>query len=256
MSELPVVRLAVSNHKHNRDALHTKRHKENPGILIAYPYLHTFLKHQHVYGYRDWVLDSGAFSAHNSGIEINLQDYIDTCKRLRDTDTTLSEVYALDVIGDWRETLRNTQEMWRQGVEAIPTYHLADRDWSVLIGLARDYPKIAIGGISELRGKAKMQFAEQCFARVWPKRVHGFACASEKLVMGIPFHSTDATTWEMAPCTYGRWNSFGGNASTKGGGKYMSVRGSHQNLRTEIEWYLDLEKRARQRWRKEMELLG
>ena len=35
----------------------------------------------------------------------------------------------------------------------------------------------------------------------------------------------------------------------------MSVRGSSQNLRAEVEWYLELEKKAQVRWRKEMELL-
>ena len=36
----------------------------------------------------------------------------------------------------------------------------------------------------------------------------------------------------------------------------MSVRGSSQNLRAEVEWYLRLEQRARQRWRKEMAMIG
>ena len=33
------------------------------------------------------------------------------------------------------------------------------------------------------------------------------------------------------------------------------MRGSRQNLRAEVEWYLDLERRARERWRKEMQKL-
>ena len=46
-----------------------------PALLVSYVYLEPFLKNQHRYCYRDWVLDSGAFSAHNSGTEIKLQDY-------------------------------------------------------------------------------------------------------------------------------------------------------------------------------------
>ena len=36
----------------------------------------------------------------------------------------------------------------------------------------------------------------------------------------------------------------------------MSVRGSRQNLRAEVEWYLRLEQRAQQRWKKEIALIG
>jgi hypothetical protein len=56
----------------------------------------------------------------------------------------------------------------------------------------------------------------------------------------------DATNWEIGPCKFGRWQSYG----------KMSVRGSKQNLRAEVEWYLALEQRARQRWKKEMAKLA
>lgn len=211
-----------------------------PALLVSYIYLEPFLKNQHRYAYRDWVMDSGAFSAHASGTEINLRDYIDCCKRLSDKDKTLTEVFALDVIGDWKASLKNTKRMWKQGVEAIPCFHYGE-PWTVLKGLCKDYPKVAIGGCVGMRDKDA--FAGQCFARVWPHKLHGFGFGSEKSLMLYPWHSVDATNWEMGPCAYGRWNAFGGK---------LSVRGSQQNLRAEVEWFLDLERRARDRWRKEM----
>ena len=75
--------------------------------------------------------------------------------------------------------------------------------------------------------------------------MHGFGFGSEKSVMLVPWHSVDATNWELGPCRFGRWQSFG----------KMSVRGSKQNLRAEVEWHLDLERRARNRWAKEMAVL-
>ena len=214
-----------------------------PALLVSFYYLKPFLENKHRYYYRDWVLDSGAFSAHASGVKIDLQEYIDVCRRLLTEDQTLVEVYALDVIGDWRASLKNTEEMWRQGVPAIPCFH-ANEPWDALLGTARDYPKIALGGVALAKSKKKMGWAAQCFARVWPKRIHGFAFGSEKAIMTLPFHSVDATNWEIGPCKYGRWASFN-NAQ-------ISVRGSQQNLRSEVEWYLELEARARQRWKKEM----
>ncbi len=63
--------------------------------------------------------------------------------------------------------------------------------------------------------------------------------------MALPWHSVDATNWELGPCKFGNWKSFGN----------MSVRGSKQNLRAEVEWYLELERLAQHRWRITMEKL-
>lgn len=211
-----------------------------PALLISYVYLPTFVEKQLMYAYRDWALDSGAFSAHVSGTEIDLQDYINCCKALLESDTTLTEVFALDVIGDWKASLRNTEEMWRQGIPAIPCFHYGE-PWDLLKGLAKDYPKVAIGGCVGKRDKDA--FAGQCFARVWPKALHGFGFGAEESILMYPWHSVDATNWETGPCAFGRWRAFGGN---------LSVRGSSQNLRAEVEWFLDLELRARERWKTEM----
>ena len=144
----------------------------------------------------------------------------------------------MDVIGDWTASLKNTKEMWRQGVPAIPCYHHGE-PWDVLKGMAKDYPKIALGGVAMKHG-IKNKFAEQCFARVWPKRMHGFGYGSEKSIIALPWDSVDATNWEVGPCKYGRWIQFG----------QMTVKGSNQNLQGEVEYFLKLEKRARAKFGK------
>ncbi len=214
---------------------------EKPALLVSYVYLDPFLKNQKQFHYRDWVLDSGAFSAHNSGREIKLDDYIDTAKRLLEEDQTLTEVFALDVIGDHKASLKNCERMWKKGVAAIPTFHRGS-DERDLKHIAKDYPKIALGGVAMLRGSAKMDWAKQCFARVWPCRIHGFGFGAESQIMTLPFHSVDATNWEVGPCKFGSWRAFG----------KMSVRGSNHNLKAEVEHYLRIERKAQDKWRKEM----
>ena len=250
--EGPTVRLAVCPHSETGGANSVEHHLDGcgladeratrPALLVSYVYLAPFLKNRSRYAYRDWVLDSGAFSAHNSGTEIKLEDYINCCKELQASDPTLTEVFALDVIGNWKASLKNCEAMWRQGVEAIPCYHVGEPE-AELRAMAKDYPKIALGGCVGFKQKRK--FAEQAFARVWPKAIHGFGFGSETDVMALPWHSVDATNWEIGPCKFGRWNAFG----------KMSVRGSKQNLRAEVEWYLDLERRARQKWAAAMKQL-
>lgn len=259
--EAPTVRLAVTTAMEScaadsatdpsRYPMHRARRDGGellaPALLVSYVYLAPFRRHRARYAFRDWVLDSGAFSAKQLGTVIDLNAYIATCQELLATDPQLTEVFALDVIGDWRGTVRNTERMWAAGVPAIPAFHVG-APWELLLDLARQYPKIALGGAVGYR--AKLPWAQQAFARI--KRdlghlvpIHGFGFGGAEAVMALPWHSVDATNWEIGPCKYGRWARFG----------QMSVRGSQQNLRSEVEWYLDLERRARARWRAEMAAL-
>jgi hypothetical protein len=216
-----------------------------PALLCSFFYLKPWLKVYKTFRYSNWALDSGAFSAMNSGAQIDLDEYIETCQMLKKTDPTLVEIFALDVIGDWRATAKNVDKMWKAGVEAIPTFH-PGAPWSELVRLAKTFPKIALGGLAKKRNNYKTAFIGHCFKRVWPAKIHGFAVAGESLVLGFPFHSVDSTSWELGPCGFGSWKSFG----------RMSWRGSAQNLRTEIDWYLRLQEKARSRWAREMRLLG
>lgn len=212
-----------------------------PGLLVSFAYLRQFQANRHRYRFRDWVMDSGAFSFANSGKVIALDDYIKACHSLTRTDDRLVEVFALDVIGDWRQSAKNTAAMWAAGLQVIPCFHYGEPE-DALLEMAATYPKIAIGGVAYKRGASKVKWAEQVFARVWPKKIHGFAFASEDAVLSLPFHSTDASSWEIGACGFGNWRQFG----------HMTVRGSNQDLRGEVGAYLDLEERARVRWRKQM----
>jgi hypothetical protein len=173
-----------------------------PSLLISFFYIDGFLANQKRYCYRDWVLDSGAFSAHNSGHPIDLSEYIECCQKLMAEDPTLVEIFALDDIGDWRISKKNTERMWAEGIPAIPTFHFGE-PWEELKEMAATYPKIALGGMVGQTVGPRDKWIGQCFSRVWPKRIHGFGLAGEKTVMSFPFHSVDATNWEIGPCLTG-----------------------------------------------------
>jgi hypothetical protein len=212
-----------------------------PGLLVSYWYIKGFMDEREHYHFRDWVMDSGAFSAANSGKVIDLQEYTEFCLKMMAEDEKLSEIYSLDVIGDWKGTRKNTEAMWAEGVPAIPTFHIG-QPWDVLIGMAEDFPKIALGGMAGLGGGRQsviIRWLGQCFARVWPKPIHGFAACSKKALRSFPFHSVDASSWELGPTKYGNWKSLGG---------YASVRGSEHNLRSEVDWWLQFERAAQARW--------
>jgi len=215
-----------------------------PALLVSYVYLEPFLKSQSRYCYRDWMMDSGAYSAYNSGQVIDLQAYIDKCHELLASDPTLVEIIALDVIGSAKGSLANSLKMKEAGLEVIPVFHVGE-DYGILSEYCEAFQKV---GLSCRFGEplaVSLKFYDQCFARQWPKKFHSFGWISEAMLMRYPFHSGDSSSWEAGPCAFGNWKSFG----------KMSVRGSKQNLRAEIEWYLKLEERLRVRWKKQMQEL-
>lgn len=215
-----------------------------PALLVSYWYWRTFGQERSYYHFRDYSLDSGAFSAHHSGATIDLGEYIEFCRDRLTNDPQCTEVFALDVIGDWRASLKNTEAMWEAGVPAIPAYHVGEPA-HVLKHMADTYPKIALGGAVGMRGPTKIAFAKAAFAQVWPKPIHGFGFGGQQQLMAVPWHSVDATNWETGPCRFGSWKSMPGGTH----------RGGNQPLRMEVEWYLRLEQRGRARWRREMKLL-
>ncbi len=212
-----------------------------PALLVSFFYLALWEKLQATVHFRDWVMDSGAFSAHASGDPIDLDEYMDKCEELLTTDPSLTEVFALDVIGDHKASLRNTERMWERGIPAIPCYHVGEPE-DALVEMAKTYPKIALGGAVGYRSNFKTEWATACFDRVWPKPIHGFGFGAKSCILALPWHSVDATNWESGPCRFGQWRRYG----------TMSVRGSAQNLRPEVEHYLDIERQARRKWESRM----
>lgn len=243
---MTTVRLAVSGHLNPARKRSSFAPGERlPALLVSYVYLPMFQKERKNYAFRDWVLDSGAFSAHNSGDVIDLVKFGEDALKLLATDKQLTEVFNLDVIGDWKASLANSRKLVKMKVPAVPCFHYGE-PWGLLKDMAAEFPKLALGGLVGVPRNQQDAFIKECFARVWPKRLHGFGIGNEKLIMKYPFHSVDATNWEAGPCRFGNWRSYG----------KASIRGSRQDLRAEVAHYLQVERRAAFRWRKEMALLG
>jgi len=216
-----------------------RRHagEEAVDILVSLPSLKDWTKNRHEYNVARWVLDSGAFSAFYSGLKIELADYIAICK-----DVDAAEVFGLDVIRDVEGTKRNLDAMWSAGVPAIPTFHQGE-PWAQLEWCARSHPKIAISG----KLKNRHQWIMECFRRVWPKPIHGFAYASWADIRLVPWHSVDASSWVKSPGGFGNWAGYTGTQ--------MAIR-SRRNKDYWIEAIAHQKRAAwaRFRWRKQLAL--
>lgn len=187
---------------------------------------------------REWILDSGAFTAKQQGFEIDVNVYTEFCLKLRDCKRPPVAVFSLDVIGDWRATLANTEAMWKAGVEAIPCWH-AGEPLELLVELSASYPRIAVGGTVGLPVLTRQRIFDAVFSKIWPKRIHGFGLHTESLLVRYPFDSVDASSWYSGR-QYGRWKSMPGVQTSW-------LRDGH-NFRPEVEWHLDMERRLVAKW--------
>jgi hypothetical protein len=209
-----------------------------PAVLVSYAYRQIWKGVRDTAKVRHWIMDSGAFTAHASGKPVDLQAFIDHCHHELATDPRLKAVFGLDVIGDHEASMRNVEEMVRQGIPAIPTLHITAP--TEAMKEARKYPKVALGGMVGQPRSAQLAFCEQAFSVLWPKWLHAFGVTRETLLMRLPFSSCDATTWEGAPMRYGRYRSHGL--------KILPIRGGNRNLASEVEWYLRMEAQLKDHW--------
>jgi hypothetical protein len=210
-----------------------------PALLVAYPYVNLFKKHtkRNNYRYRDWMLDSGAFSAYNSGKAIDLHEYIDACHQLKDEDEKLKDIIALDVIGSDVGSLKNCIAMKQAGVDAMPVFHIGD-DWGILQEYLDGWSKVGISCRFGEKNADSYKFYDQCFSMGWPKRFHSFGWMTEDVLMRYPLYSADSSSWQMGPLRYGNHRVFG----------KLSMTHMKQDIRANVDWYLRLENRVQQKW--------
>lgn len=208
-------------------------------ILCSFVYLKPFVPV--VAAAREWSLDSGAFTARQSGQPITVSVYIDALKALRDSAVPFpGEVFSLDEIGDWRASERNLRAIEAAGFRVIPVHHLGE-PMDVLRALSGEYPKVALGGMARSSMAALTPYVEAAFAVAWPRGCvfHGFGLHKEEVLMRFPFHSADATSWQLGPLRYGNWKAYGKAA--------RGPRVGH-DLTPEARLILDLERRLKARW--------
>lgn len=143
-------------------------------------------------------IDSGAYSAHTIGEEIDLTEYIQFIKDNLD----IVDVYSnLDVIGDAKATLKNQEFMESQGLQPIPAFHVHE-DFNYLRKYIEKYDYVALGGMAQLRnGNLLAEWLDKCWDIICdedgiPKvKIHGFAITRLDLILRYPWYSVDSSSW-------------------------------------------------------------
>lgn len=213
-----------------------------PSILVSFAFRKEWARVCHLDYWREVALDSGAFTAWKGGASVDIVELAEWIKSERARSSLVTEAFTLDVIGGtWQESLRNTEYLWKNGVECMPVFHVGEPT-DVLKALVRDYPKVALGGAVGYRKKDA--WARICFREVWPAKLHGLGFGAET-VMELPFHSVDNSSWSLGPKAFGIYPSR--NYET------LPTRNTRSLwLYHELEYQLRRERDARSLWRGRM----
>ena len=212
--------------------------KQHPAVLVSYAYYNQFARYREGMKFRNWSLDSGAYTAWNSKKEVDLDQYILFCKQMVKADPGLVEIIALDVIGCAKGSLKNSLKMKSEGVEAMPVFHIGD-DFGILKEYMAGWDKVGLSCRFGEPKKESLRFYDRCFAAGWPKKFHSFGWVADKMLFSYPFHSSDASSWSLQPTCYGAWKEFGCR---------FPLRGSDMNILSNVYWFLDLEARLTEKW--------
>ena len=146
-------------------------------------------------------MDSGAFSAFTSGVDIDLKEY---CNYLHKNEDIIEVASVLDGIGDPLKTYQNQLAMEQLGTKPLPCYHYGE-DERYLDYYIANYEYITIGGMVPISTPQLRVWLD----RIWndhlidgsgrPKvKVHGFGLTVPKLMYRYPWYSVDSSSWVQA----------------------------------------------------------
>lgn len=202
-----------------------------------------------------FILDSGAFSAWNSGKTIRLNEYIGFAKEfIRRHSAYVSHVYVvnLDVIpgrqGEIpttrqvedaaKEGWANMVEMEKAGLTPLHIFHQGE-DFKWLDQISKRHRYIGISPSNDAGLKEKDLWLRSVYSMIRARNMtHGFAVTSKRLMAAYPWYSVDSTSW-LAPGIYGKtvftrsFESLGLNSRCKSHVEYILKEGVKNLLKIE-----------------------
>lgn len=222
-------------------------------LLVAYPYfkkdLSTWLRLFDQLDPNEFrlIIDSGAFSAYNSGHEVTLDGYCEFLKSIR--YERFERAVQLDVVFNPEETQKNLLRMRDMGLDVSPVFTRGD-DFEYFDQLLEEDHYIFVGGVqSQGRGNSEpMKFAKACLERSRSKKVHYLAFIRPDLLIHYRPYSVDASSWSSSA-------QFGSMLLYDGMGRMKSLKRDHfksfpkpehlkmlQSLRLEMNEIRELQK--------------
>lgn len=185
-----------------------------------------FLIDNQIINNKNFILDSGAFSAWNCNKPIVLEEYIEFIKK---HDVKL---YAnLDDITNPDISIQNEKIMRLNGLNPISVFHMNESIDYLDKMIDNEY--IALGGM--VRAQGVEAWLDVVFNHIYKRnpniKIHGFGLTKFDLILKYPFYSVDSSSWTQA-AIYARislWNSNNKTFSTISAREFLNSIGIEYN---------------------------
>jgi hypothetical protein len=182
------------------------------------------------------IVDSGAFTMWTKGKEVNLDEYIEFCKKIKAIAKCKISFVNLDVIpGSFghkpsKEDIEkgaekgwaNYEKMTKAGLKVIHIFHQhEDFKWLDRLKESSDY--IGISPANDLSIQLRLNWLDKVYAHIKNEvKTHCFGLTSPRAALRYPFYSCDSSTWLMGSrfATFYKFKD----------GKMLSYNKKHKNL--------------------------
>lgn len=177
-------------------------------ILVAFPYfsdsmIKAFLDDWKPEEYR-LLVDSGAFSAYNAGMDITMDDYCNFLKKLEKSGVVVDNYVQLDKVYDGEQTQKNYIEMLERGFDPAPVFQRGDEE-EYFHKLLNDDKYLFVGGVQ--KGVNNRNFAKWVLENSKGKKVHLLAFIKPDFINHYKPYSVDASSWS-ATSRFGRMSYY------------------------------------------------
>lgn len=158
------------------------------------------------------MIDSGAFSAHTLGKEINLDEY---CKFLEKYSWMAEKYVTLDCIGDEKETKKNYETMLARGFNPMYVVTTTENDFDYLRAAVENNRDICVAGGTAIRSKWMDKRFQDVYRETSGKaRIHGLGYVNRNTMFNLPIASVDSSSFSSSQ-RYGALDYFQDNRLKK-----------------------------------------
>lgn len=166
------------------------------GYLASYAYFKTkdMREFQGRLGHEPIFADSGAFSAHNVGVSVHVNNYARWLWKWHDVfDVTVN----LDVIGSEKGSAKNLAILRGFGLNPTPVFHLGVPVESIMREVDNGANYIALGGLVVKTDRTRvLNWIDSVFTAVGQDvNVHGFGFTKIQHMTQFPWKSVDSSSW-------------------------------------------------------------
>jgi len=151
------------------------------------------------------LLDSGAFTMHNSGSSISIDDY---AAFLREYGARVWRYINFDKIGDGKQTEDNLRWLQGQGLNPVPVLQPTVR-LDEIERFQREHPFYCLGGVAKHSPDSCRKYLDYISQVVDYRRVHILGKTLPELIMRYLPYSCDSSTWSYAT-KFQRVNTYDG----------------------------------------------